>query len=51
MKDKETLQVYVNDGIVKDLKNVAMNEPSFLESKCARVLHFCGAFLFKVFIN
>lgn len=32
MKDKETLQVYVNDGIVKDLKNVAMNEPSFLEN-------------------
>ncbi len=32
MKDKETLQVYVNDGIVKDFTNVEMNEPNYIEN-------------------
>lgn len=32
MKDKETLQVYVNNGVVKDFTNVEMNEPNYRES-------------------
>lgn len=31
MKNQETLQVFVNDGIVSDLRNVEMNEPVYIQ--------------------